>query len=142
MEEEDMDLRERVAYLIGLQRAEGREQPPDAEIIAGILDVLAELAREVEVLRAEERSLTGRLRSLRDNVAELADDFFGPAERPRTVLVRCEACGQAMRVLASDLDDDQVELVCPSCGHVVHSYDPGLDYDEDEDTLEDRHPGA
>ncbi len=118
------DLRERVAYLIGATRSQGAE-----EVVSGILEVLADMAREVDRLRAGERALRGHL-------AELADEVLGDD----TTLLHCERCGQAMRVLTADLHDDQVELVCPGCGNVVHGYDHGLDYDEDEDTLEGRSP--
>lgn len=137
MEEHQMDTRERVAYLLGLARAQAADGRGDSQLLTGILEVLADLAREVSQLRAGERTLSSHVRSLRGHLAELAGGAFNGADFPDTALVHCEACGQAMRVLTADLSNDQVELVCPTCGHVVHAYDPGLDYDEDEDTLED-----
>ena len=133
---EAMGLRERVAYLVGLTRAGGAEGDQTG-LLPEILALLADMAREVDRLRAGEQVLTGTVRTLRGHLAELADEVFGGD----TTLLHCDACGQAMRVLTADLHDDRIELVCPCCGHVVHAYDHGLDYDEDEDTLDSQPDG-
>jgi phage FluMu protein Com len=135
-----MDIKEKVAYLAGLLQAQGSEEGAavTGAVLTGVLDVLAALAREVEALRKASGALSGRIRALDGSLADLADEVFGDFGHVPTTLIRCQACGQAMRVATADLEDDQVELVCPRCGTVVHAYDPGLDYDEGDDTLEGR----
>lgn len=136
--------REKIAHLAGLMRSHAGAAPgpePVAEVLSGVLDVLGDLADEVASVRSGAQTLTGRVRALREGLAELSDEvLLGEIGPGHGVVIRCADCGQAMEVAIADLDDDQVELICPACGHVVHNFDAGFDYDEDQDELIEREP--
>ena len=136
-----MDLRERVAYLQGLASGLGvdAEAGPEGEVLAGILDVLEDMAEGIEATRAAQAEIAEQMDDLSSDMLELADEVMGDLGPGKDLWeVTCPHCGRTFTASGADLEDDDVELVCPSCGEVVHDFDSGLESDEEQDEVSDR----
>ena len=128
-----MTTPEKVAYLKGL--AEGYGMDPatrEGKLLATVLDILTDLAVDVDDLGSEVMELSEGLDAVSDDLEDVEDLLFGEDDP-------CSGC--------SDCDDLFYEATCPDCGEVV-SFDeaildsgsiecPGcgatLEFDEDED---------
>lgn len=122
---------EKLAYLAGLVRGvRQEEEPARASLLSGIVDVLADMARELAAVRREQRTLA-------EDLEELADEIGVPTA---DVVVDCPSCGREVAFASSLLGEDEVELTCPNCGDVV--YTPGEDELVDGPEGNDGEPGA
>ena len=144
------ELTQRIAYLQGLASGLGvdGEAGPEGEVLEGILDVLHHMAQEIDAARAAQSDIAEQIDELSDDMTELAEelmaDLSGPRRgggRERTAgrwEITCPGCHQTFVTTDSAAEDDDLDLVCPHCGHVVHDFDSGLDNDEDSDEVTDR----
>ena len=123
---------EKLAYLAGL--AEGvqhEEDPATASLLAGLVEVLADVSDELGALRREQRVLA-------EDMDELADEL---GVQPSDVVVECPSCGREVAFASGLLNEEDLELTCPNCGEVV--YTPGEDELVDEpDAGEHPEPGV
>ena len=114
-----MDIKENAAYLKGL--FEGYEidsTKKEGKIIAGLLDMVSQLAEEVDALSSE-------CAELRDYIEELDEDL-GAVEEELYFTDEEEDCDDDYDEdfeddFMDDFDDDSGydELVCPACGEVI-----------------------
>ncbi|MBO8168187.1 MAG: AraC family transcriptional regulator [Thermoanaerobacteraceae bacterium] len=156
------ELKKKVAYLQGLiSGMELDTSTKEGRLFQGIIDVLEEIADNLEDLWTEQGELEYYLESLDHDLGELEDDFYlddddfefddededlvdGDGydvddDDQAYVEVECPKCGDIVYFEADVLDDDDyVEVTCPHCETVVFVNDEEYElYPADED--DDRH---
>ena len=125
-----MTITEKVAYLQGL--AEGLKlntESNEGKLIEKMLDVLADLAAEVEDLRADHDDLNEYVESIDSDLSEMEDMLFGEEDE--------DGCGCGGHCHCHDDEDEEdeddslVEYTCPHCGEEMTFEVENFDFDED-----------
>ena len=143
-----MEITEKVAYLKGL--AEGMELDTDkkeGKLLAAIIDVLDDMALEIEDLKDAQEELGDGLDAVSDDLEDVEDVVFGEDEDDEDAdyeydeldededcyATTCPTCEETIYFDESVLEDGQV--ICPNCGEKLE-FD--LSDMEDEETPEDQ----
>ncbi len=123
------EISKRAAYLKGL--ADGLKldtESTEGKLIDGILELLGDVADEIEMLDQEQGFLADQIEEL-DDVIEMigdevyADDYDEDEDDLYTLI--CENCGAEIDLTGDDLDDIAEGIFkCPDCGEVIE-----LDFD-------------
>lgn len=101
---------ERNEYLEALRAmADGGDT---AGAVSGLLDVVAALMDEVDILNVQLETLLETLGGDEDQ-----DDCFAGDEC--TYIIPCEQCGILLEVESELIDDEDAELSCPRCGAIL-----------------------
>lgn len=129
------NLKKRVAYLQGL--AEGMDiddGSKEGRILAGIIDVLGEMAEQIEDIEAAQSDLEDYVESIDEDLYNLEGDVHG-ADIEEYMEVECPNCGQIVCFDAGIVDDeDLIEVTCPNCDEVVYVNDEEI-LDDTEDVV-------
>lgn len=141
-------LTEKVSYIRGL--ADGLDldvESKEGKIISAMLDLLADMAQEMEETADAQDELFEAVSDLDEamhSVAEiLADDEEGGCSCcshdhedfcPPVLTVRCPACNETVEFDAEDVDEDGF-VVCPYCDEEIE-----IEFDEDEEDSDDDLP--
>ena len=114
-----MNITERVAYLKGL--AEGMELNTDkreGKLLAAVIDVLEDIALELEDIRDEQAELADGLDAVSDDLEDVEDAVFEDEDEDEDTedcyATTCPTCGETIYFDESILDDG--EVLCPNCG--------------------------
>ena len=114
-----MDITERVAYLKGL--AEGMELNTDkreGKLLSAMIDVLEDIALELEDIREEQAELADGLDAVSDDLEDVEDAVFEDEDEDEDTedcyATTCPTCGETIYFDESILDDG--EVLCPNCG--------------------------
>jgi len=124
------DLRSRVAYLQGL--AEGLDidvGSAHGRVLAGVLDVLGDIADEIEELTEFQGDLADYVEEMDDDLSSVEDEVYTDSEivfipdedevddddGPVAVLT-CAECGRPIGARAGLMTADELEVTCPVCG--------------------------
>lgn len=130
-------VKEKIAYLRGLM--EGSEfyaNDSHAQTIWNrLLDIMDDLADQVESLRVSQEEAEEYLEALDNDLSDVEDEVYGHDEDDEIEFVEmeCPNCKEIVYFEEDFLYDDDVEISCPECGTVL--YRSGED-DEDEDQQE------
>lgn len=123
------DLRSRVAYLHGL--AEGLDLNTgtvEGRVLAGVLDVLDDLAEEVGALSELHGDLADYVDGMDDDLSAVEEEVYTDPEiifipeeaqvdeEDGVSLVCCPSCGQTVGAGAGRMMADEMEVTCPVCG--------------------------
>ena len=133
-----MNITERVAYLKGL--AEGMElntEKGEGKLLSAVIDVLEDIALELEDLRDEQTELADGLDAVSDDLEDVEDVIFGDEddEDEDCYATTCPTCEETIYFDESVLEDGQV--ICPNCGEKLEFDTSSLDEsEEDEDDQE------
>ena len=142
-----MEITEKVAYIKGL--AEGMELDTDKKIgklLSAIIDVLDDMALEIEDLKDAQEELGDGLDAVSDDLEDVEDVVFGEDdeddededdyeydeldEDEDCYATTCPTCEDTIYFDESVLEDGQV--LCPNCGEKLEFDLTSLD-DEDHD---------
>lgn len=123
-----MEITEKVAYLKGL--AEGMEldtTTKEGKLLSAIIDVLDDMALEIEDLKDAQEELGDGLDAVSDDLEDVEDVVFGeddedeeeyeydePDEGEDCYATTCPTCEETIYFDESVLEDGQV--ICPNCG--------------------------
>ena len=121
-----MTISEKVAYLKGL--AEGYDAKADSKegkILGAVMDILADLAADVEDLEVCVGELTEQVDAIDEDLDALETDYFeeegecdcdecAPAAEEDFFDVTCPSCSEEFSVDEATLMEGQIE--CPHCG--------------------------
>ena len=140
-----MEITEKVAYIKGL--AEGMELDTDKKIgklLSAIIDVLDDMALEIEDLKDAQEELGDGLDAVSDDLEDVEDVVFGEDdeddededdyeydeldEDEDCYATTCPTCEETIYFDESVLEDG--EVICPNCGEKLEFDLNGL---EDED---------
>ena len=125
-----MEITEKVAYLKGL--AEGMEldtEKKEGKLLAAIIDVLDDMALEIEDLKDAQEELGDGLDAVSDDLEDVEDVVFGEDdeddfddeyeyddldEDEECYATTCPTCEEEIFFDESVLEDG--EVICPNCG--------------------------
>ena len=147
-----MEITEKVAYLKGL--AEGMEldtEKKEGKLLSAIIDVLDDIALELEDMKDEQAELSDGLDAVSDDLEDVEDVVFGEDEEDDyfddeyeyddldededCYATTCPTCEETIYFDESVLEDGQV--ICPNCGEKLEFDTSSLDEsEEDEDDQE------
>ncbi len=139
------NLTDRASFLKGL--AQGMQLSKDSnegKLLSEIIEVLGEMAKEMEKLQEAHDELNEYVESIDDDLADMEEAIFGEEEDDEdedgdaaddedgdgeTISYTCPHCGHEMEFNAADVDFDE-DVLCPACKKPVFpEYEPD---DEDE----------
>jgi endogenous inhibitor of DNA gyrase (YacG/DUF329 family) len=120
-------LKQKVAYLQGL--AEGLDVNPgdkEGKIMANVIQVLGDVAGQIEDLRTAQEELEDYLESIDDDLNDLESELSFADDD--LIEVECPKCHKTV-MFDSDIleDDDTIEVTCPNCNEVVFVNDGSFD---------------
>ena len=101
-------ISDRVSYLQGL--AEGMELDGESKtgrLLKAVIDVLGDVAKELQRLEDEQNDLDEYVGSIDDDLAEVEEAVFDDDEEE-------EEGGE------EDEDDELIECECPHCGNTIY----------------------
>ena len=143
-----MEITEKVAYLKGLM--EGMEldtEKKEGKLLAAIIDVLDDIALELEDMKDYADELGDGLDAVSDDLEDVEDVIFGEDEDEEDeefdededdedcYATTCPTCEETIYFDESVLEDGQV--ICPNCGEKLEFDTSSLDEsEEDEDDQE------
>jgi len=123
------DLRSRVAYLHGL--AEGLDLNTgsvEGRVLAGVLDVLDDLAEEGGALSELHGDLADYVDEMDDDLSAVEEEVYADPgiifvpeeaqveEEDGVSVVCCPSCGEAVGAGAGRMTSGDMEVTCPVCG--------------------------
>ena len=109
-----MEISEKVAYLKGL--AEGMEldtEKKEGKLLAAIIDVLEDIALELEDIQDEQAELADGLDAVSDDLEDVEDVVFGEDD---------EDDDEDSEYYEDDLDEDEdcYATTCPTCEETIY----------------------
>ena len=138
-----MEITEKVAYLKGL--AEGMELDTDkkeGKLLAAIIDVLEDIALEIEDIEDEQAELSEGLDAVSDDLEDVEglvfEDYDDDDEYEEDELdededcyaTTCPTCEETIYFDESILEDG--EVICPNCGEKLEFDMTSLDEEPEE----------
>lgn len=122
------EITNRAAYLMGL--AEGLkidEEKPEGKLIMAMIDLLNDMAEELEALDDEQAFVADQIDELEEVIEIIGDSVYADDEEDDDVYTLvCENCGAEIDFTNDDLDDiASGDFICPECGETVE-----LDFSE------------
>ena len=138
-----MEITEKVAYLKGL--AEGMEldtEKKEGKLLAAIIDVLEDIALEIEDIEDEQAELSQGLDAVSDDLEDVEDlvfeDYDDDDEYEEDELdededcyaTTCPTCEETIFFDDSILEDG--EVICPNCGEKLEFDMTSLDEEPEE----------
>ena len=148
-----MEIMEKVAYLKGM--AEGMKldtEKQEGKLLAAIIDVLEDIALELEDIHDETSELADGLDAVSDDLEDVEDVVFGDEDEDEDdedseyyeddldededcYATTCPTCEETIYFDESVLEDG--EVICPNCGEKLEFDNSSLDEsEEDEDDQE------
>ena len=140
-----MEITEKVAYLKGL--AEGMELDTDkkeGKLLSAIIDVLEDIALELEDIEDEQAELSEGLDAVSDDLEDVEDVVFEDwdedddeyeedelDEDEDCYATTCPTCEETIYFDESVLEDG--EVICPNCGEKLEFDMSSLEEDSDDD---------
>jgi uncharacterized protein YbaR (Trm112 family) len=111
------DLRSRVAYLHGL--AEGldvNQSSVEGRVLMGVLDVLGDLAENIEVLAESHDELADYIEEMDDDLSDVEERVFDEVDDVGVEMVCCPECGEVLSAGAGERAEFEADVSCPVCG--------------------------
>ena len=142
-----MEITEKVAYLKGL--AEGMEldtEKKEGKLLAAIIDVLDDIALELQDIEDEQAELSEGLDAVSDDLEDVEDVVFEDwdedddedeyeedelDEDEDCYATTCPTCEETIYFDESVLEDG--EVICPNCGEKLEFDMSSLEEDSDDD---------
>lgn len=122
------NIKERIAYLQGLaQGLDMDESSKEGKVLAGIIDVLGEMADQLDDIEVAQTDLEEYVESIDEDLYDLEGEFFGDDPDDDMVEVECPKCREIV-CFDSDIvdDEDLIEVTCPNCDEVVYVNDQDI----------------
>lgn len=137
------NIKERVAYLQGLtQGLNINSQSSEGKLLINIIDVLDDMAEEFNNIQMVQDDLETFVESLDEDLTDLEEEVYEDTVEEDYVEMQCPSCHETVS-FASDVleEEDDIEVSCPHCGDTV--YDSTLEVDViDMDDEFDNHAGG
>ncbi len=126
------NIKESVAYLQGLARGlHLDEEATEGKILGKMLDVLEDMATEVETVKASHNELEEYVVAVDADLSDLEEEIYDEEDaqcHEDFVELQCPSCKREISFHSALLEEKRnVEVTCPYCGKVV--YDNIIDGD-------------
>ena len=132
-----MNLTEKAAYLKGLMDGMNFDKNTnEGKLIAGIIDMMDDLALSVSDLEDETATLSEYVEELDEDLGAVEEDLYGEEDDEEDddddfVEIECPHCGEEVYY---DETIDPEHIICPACGQEFSCVcDCGCEDDDDED---------
>ena len=132
-----MNLTEKAAYLKGLKDGLNFDKNGiEGKLIAGIIDMMDDLALSVSDLEDETATLSEYVEELDEDLGAVEEDLYGEEDDEEDddddfVEIECPHCGEEVYF---DESIDPEHIICPACGQEFSCVcDCGCEDDDDED---------
>ena len=132
-----MNLTEKAAYLKGLMDGMNFDKNTnEGKLIAGIIDMMDDLALSVSDLEDETATLSEYVEELDEDLGAVEEDLYGEEDDEEDddddfVEIECPHCGEEVYF---DESIDPEHSICPACGQEFSCVcDCGCEDDDDED---------
>ena len=132
-----MNLTEKAAYLKGLMDGMNFDKNThEGKLIAGIIDMMDDLALSVSDLEDETATLSEYVEELDEDLGAVEEDLYGEEDDEEDddddfVEIECPHCGEEVYF---DESIDPEHIICPACGQEFSCVcDCGCEDDDDED---------
>jgi DNA-directed RNA polymerase subunit delta len=143
-----MEIIEKVAYLKGL--AEGMELDTgkkEGKLLSAIIDLLEDIALELEDIEDEQAELSEGLDAVSDDLEDVEDLIFGDDEDEDEYeedeldededcyATTCPTCEETIYFDESILEDG--EVICPNCGEKLEFDMTSLEEEDSEESFDE-----
>lgn len=120
-------LKQKVAYLQGLAEGLDIEEDKEGRILNSMLQILGDVAVEIEDLRTGQLELEQYVENLDDDLDEIESDLYSDDDY---IGIECPQCHKTVYFGADVVeDDDIIEVTCPNCDEVVFVNDGSFDFE-------------
>src|SRR5690625_2903525 len=125
-------VKEKIAYVKGLMEgSDFYEIDSRAEAVwSRVLDILQELAHEVDVLKEEHGEIEEYLEAIDSDLGDVEDEVYGHDhdhedgdEEVEFIEMECPECDETVYFESEFLDEAGIEISCPECGRVLFQTD-------------------
>lgn len=132
-----MKLTEKAAYLKGLMDGMNFDKNTnEGKLIAGIIDMMDDLALSVSDLEDETATLSEYVEELDEDLGSVEEDLYGEEDDEEDddddfVEIECPHCGEEVYF---DESIDPEHIICPACGQEFSCVcDCGCEDDDDDE---------
>lgn len=126
------NLTDRVSYIKGL--AEGLKldtEKNEGKLIEKMLELMADMAAEVETLRHDHEELNEYVESIDSDLSDMEDVLFDDEEEEGCGCGHCHHDNEEEDEDEDGDNDNLVEYTCPHCGEEMTFEVDNFDFDED-----------
>lgn len=129
-------LNEKVAYIKGFLKGSNLDlTTPEGRALKEIVDVLEEIAEEIENLKEEQAEIAEYVDTLDEDLSELEEDFYGENEEEAFLEMSCPNCGETIYLEPELFEEEEVRLTCPNCGEEIFLEEEDYSLEEERDNL-------
>ncbi|MXQ55124.1 CD1247 N-terminal domain-containing protein [Shimazuella alba] len=124
-------LRRELSYVEGLLEGSSTGNSPDAKALLRLIGVVDELVEAGQKLDVRQTELEEYAEAIDEDLNDLELLVYDDEneEEDDSYLITCPECGEDVAVDLEDLDDDEIELLCPNC-HTTLSIEDASDVEE------------
>lgn len=116
-----MNLKEKVAYLVGLAEGLNLEESKEAKLLNNIIDVLQDFAEAVQELDELYNELEEYLEAIDTDLEDLETDYYETDEDETDFFeFQCPNCNETVYLDESLMDE---EIFCPNCHNKIDFVD-------------------
>lgn len=108
-------LRRELSYIEGLLEGSANFSSQDAKAIGRLITVVDELVEASHKLDVRQTELEEYAEAIDDDLNDLELLFYDVDEDENSQIITCPECGEDVVVDLDDLEDDEVDLLCPNC---------------------------
>jgi len=128
-----MSISEKAAYIKGLAEGMNLDQNTnEGKLTYALLDVLTDVAREIEGLEESVSDLEETVADLEENIYDLEEEVYGEDFEDYggddLYTITCLNCDNTISVDMSMLEDGKI--ACPNCGEIIELDVDIIDSDE------------
>ena len=125
------------------------EESKEGKLLRQIVDVLDEMAYEIEQLKTEYEELLEYAEAIDEDLAEIEDDVYGDYDEDEeeddddeTFTVECPNCREMVEI-SDDLlhAEGPIKVTCPRCNEVVMMDDEDWDEEDLDELIDDNGEG-
>jgi hypothetical protein len=126
-------LRREISYVEGLLEGSTTGNSPDTKALIRLIGVVDELVEATQKLDTRQAELEEYAEAIDEDLNDLELLFYDEDED--SYLITCPECGEDVAVDLDDLEDEEIDLLCPNC-HTTLTIEDASDVEE-VDKLED-----
>jgi endogenous inhibitor of DNA gyrase (YacG/DUF329 family) len=124
-------LRREISYVEGLLEGSTTGNNPDSKAILRLIGVVDELVEATQKLDIRQSELEEYAEAIDEDLNDLELLVYDD-EDDDSYLITCPECGEDVAVDLDDLEDEEIDLLCPNCHTTLTIEDAS-----DAETLED-----
>jgi hypothetical protein len=121
-------LRREISYVEGLLEGSSAGNNPDAKALTRLIGVVDELIEATQKLDNRQAELEEYAEAIDEDLNDLELLFYDEDDAD-SYLLTCPECGEDVAVDLDDLDNEEIDLLCPNC-HTTLTIEDASDVEE------------